>query len=659
MHPRFEMRQIGSRSEAFQARNATCVGAEFGKNVKMNQEVTKQSSLVAASLAALGIVYGDIGTSPLYALRECFLGGELDIDRVNVLGVLSLILWSLIIVVSLKYLIFVMRADNDGEGGILALMTLTGIRCETDSIRMPVVILLGLFGSALLYGDGMITPAISVLSAVEGLHVATDVFDHWVIPITLAILVVLFFIQKRGSAKVAKLFWPVMVVWFATLALLGVTSIAMDPTVLVAASPHYAFNFFIINGWTGLSILGTVFLVVTGGEALYADMGHFGLQPIRVAWFVVVLPALLLNYFGQGAALLSNPEIIRNPFYLLAPSWALYPLVGLSMLATVIASQAVISGAFSLTSQAVELGFLPRLSIQHTTTGERGQVYVPVVNWLLFVAVVVLVLTFRSSANLAGAYGMAVTTTMVITSLLFSFVARSKWKWGLLPSIGLVTAFLIVDLAFFGANVPKIPDGGWIPIVVATMLCVIMVTWNQGRRFVRQDNENLHLSLEELMRRIEQSSATRIGSPAVYLTPSTARAPTALVQNLSRNEAIHRTIALVTVVVDERPWVKMDDRIEYESLGNNVFRVIAHYGYRQQPNIPLMLKTEQDLKDWFIGDETTYFLSRVSFEITDRPVMANWRKSLFEFLARTSNDPSRYFQLPPDQVVEIGVRLRL
>ena len=625
----------------------------------MNQEDKKQSSLLATSLAALGIVYGDIGTSPLYALRECFVGGELEIDRANILGVLSLILWSLLIVVSLKYLVFVMRADNDGEGGILALMTLTGIRCKHDSIRIPVVILLGLFGSALLYGDGMITPAISVLSAVEGLHVATTVFDHWVIPITLAILVMLFFIQKRGSAKVAKLFWPVMVFWFSVLALLGVSAIAMNPTVLAAISPHYAVNFFVINGWTGLAVLGTVFLVVTGGEALYADMGHFGLQPIRVAWFLVVLPALLLNYFGQGAALLSDPEIIRNPFYLLAPSWALYPLVGLAMLATVIASQAVISGAFSLTSQAVELGFLPRLSIQHTTTGERGQVYVPVVNWLLFAAVVALVLTFRSSANLAGAYGMAVTTTMVITSLLFYFVARNKWKWGLLPAVGLVTAFLIVDLAFFGANVPKIPDGGWIPIVVAIALTVVMVTWNQGRRFVFQNNEDAHLSLDELMQKIEQSSATRIGAPAVYLTPSTDRAPTALVQNLSRNQAVHRTIALVTVVVDERPWVKLDDRVEYKSLGQNVFQVIAHYGYRQQPNIPLMLETDQDLKEWFIGDDTTYFLSRVRFDITERPVMSMWRKSLFEFLARTSNDPSQYFQLPPGQVVEIGVHLPL
>jgi len=621
---------------------------------------SKNRPLLPATLAALGIVYGDIGTSPLYAVRQCFSGEErLAINDANVFGIMSLILWSLILVVSVKYLIVVMRADNDGEGGILALMALVRADAPASTRGVSPIVLLGLFGAGLLYGDGMITPAISVLSAIEGVHVATSTLDRFVLPITLAVLFGLFFFQKHGTAKVARLFGPIMLLWFAVIAILGVYGIIQHPQILAATSPHHGVRFFFVNGWSGLAILGVVFLVVTGGEALYADMGHFGIRPIRAAWFSLVLPALLINYFGQGALLLSNPEAIRNPFYLLAPEWALYPMVLLSTVATVIASQAVISGSFSLTSQAVQLGYLPRVGIKYTSVEERGQVYVPIVNWTLFAVVVGLVLSFRSSDKLAGAYGMAVTTTMVITSILFYSFARQHWQWSIGKATALVAMFLIIDVAFFVANLPKIPDGGWFPLLIGGTICGIMTTWIRGRQIVAEDIAEKHLTTEQLLCEIAETTPIRIRTPAVYLTSQPDSIPPALIHNLRRNKVLQDPVLLLTVVTTERPWVKLDDRVSVESIGNGIHRIIARYGYMQTPSVPNVLHQIHTLDSDFTGPETTFFLGRTELDITDRPVMSHLRKVFFKLMLQTADDPSSHFRIPPEQVVEIGMRLPL
>ncbi|MEZ6062120.1 MAG: potassium transporter Kup [Planctomycetaceae bacterium] len=629
-------------------------------NAETNSTSTTQSGRLShLTLAALGIVYGDIGTSPLYAVRECFRSdGGLDVTAASVLGVLSLIFWALVLVVSLKYLTFVMRADNDGEGGILALMTLAVPRRRQGG-SAAFFTLMGLFGAGLLYGDGMITPAISVLSAIEGIHVATSALDHLVVPITLAILLGLFLVQRRGTARIGRLFGPVMLLWFAVLVLLGTFAMARNPVVLQAISPHHAVQFLAANRQAGFVILGVVFLVVTGGEALYADMGHFGARPIRLAWFALVLPSLVINYFGQGALLLADPTATRNPFYLLAPEWALYPLVLLAAAATVIASQAVISGAFSLSSQAVQLGFLPRTRIIHTSKDERGQIYVPTVNWLLFVAVIGLVLAFRTSSKLAAAYGMAVTTTMVITSILFYIVARRRWHWPWWAAGAIVGLFILIDLTFFGASLFKIPAGGWFPLLVGAAVAVTMTTWRRGQQVVADDLAGRLVTTDVLLNDIAAEPPMRVKTPAVYLTKDPRVVPLALLHNLRHNRVLHGPVGLLTIEIEEQPWVPLGGRAEVQPIGEGIYRIVAHYGFRQRPNVPNVLDQCRQYDLDLTGPDTTFFLGRVTLDVSRRLVMSRWRKYLFVWLSRNSDDASSYFGIPPEQVVEIGLRLQL
>jgi KUP system potassium uptake protein len=622
--------------------------------------VTHQGGAAALTLAALGVVYGDIGTSPLYALRECFHGPlALPVSANNVMGVLSLIFWSLLLIISVKYLIFVMRADNDGEGGIIALMVLAS-RHVTSARRRWLIMILGLFGAGLLYGDGIITPAISVLSAVEGLGVAAPSLSPFVLPVTVGILIALFLLQSRGTAYVGRLFGPVMIVWFVTLALLGLNAIVQNPTVLAAASPLYAVTFFVRNQIGGFLILGVVFLVVTGGEALYADMGHFGARPIRWAWFGCVLPSLLVNYFGQGALLLAQPSAADSPFYHLAADWLKYPLVALATAATVIASQAVITGAFSLAYQAVQLGLVPRMKIAHTSKDERGQVYVPTVNWALLVLVVGLVLTFQSSSNLASAYGMAVTTTMVITALLFYVVARNRWGWSPLLAGCVVGPFLAIDLGFFGANLVKVMAGGWLPLLVGSGVCVLMTTWKRGRDLLAHIiqpqlvDANLLFTAE-----LEADPPTRLATPAVYLTANTHGVPLALVHNVHHNQVLHQPLGILTVVTEERPYVPLDERIELKSLGHKMYRITAHYGFKQKPNVPNILDQCRQQGVDLTGSETTFFLGRTTLDVVGNRGMSHWRKLLFAWMVNNARDASKYFGIPAGQVVELGTRLEM
>ncbi len=550
--------------------------------------------LLYLTLGALGVVYGDIGTSPLYAFRESFhFAHDLAVTAANILGVLSLIFWALIIIISIKYIVFVMRADNDGEGGILALTALIipAQGYKRQSIRW-VLILLGVFGTALLYGDGVITPAISVLSAVEGLGVATPLFEPYIIPITVAILVGLFAFQSRGTESVGRVFGPITLIWFATLAVLGTSWIVQHPAVFAAINPWYGIDFFVRNGWQGFLVLGSVFLVVTGGEALYADMGHFGKTPIRAAWFVIVLPALLLNYFGQGALLLEHPEAVENPFYNMAPSWALYPLVIIATLATVIASQALITGAFSITMQALQLGYLPRVALEHTSPDERGQIYIPAINWMLMVLCIGLVFAFRTSSNLAAAYGVAVTTTMVVTAILLFVVMRERWRWSLPVAGGLTAFFLVIDLAFWGANIIKIPAGGWFPLVVGVIGFTLMTTWKRGRSILAERLRESTYSLSELKRELKTEGIARVPGTAVFMYSDPTGIPPALFHNLTHNHVLHENVIFVSIVTRDVPYVRKADRIELEKLDAsiNITRVCLYYGFMEDAHVPRDLR---------------------------------------------------------------------
>jgi KUP system potassium uptake protein len=523
------------------------------------------SSLATLALTALGVVFGDIGTSPLYALKECFhISHNLDPTPDNIFGILSLIFWALILVISLKYLSFILRADNQGEGGIMALTALILPHKTRDEDKRKMLIILGLFGAALLYGDGMITPAISVLSAIEGLRVAAPAISPYIIPLTVAVLVALFLVQHRGTGRVGAIFGPLTLIWFAVLAILGARQILRYPEILAALSPHHALRFLMHNGWSGFLVLGSVFLVVTGGEALYADIGHFGIKPIRLVWFILVLPALVINYFGQGALLLQRPEILENPFYYLAPEWALIPLVILATVATIIASQAVISGAFSITSQAVQLGFSPRLTVSHTSAKESGQIYVPAVNWILMFSCIGLVIGFGSSSNLAAAYGFSVTTDMVITTLLFFFVIRERFHWTLIASVLLCGGFLIFDLAFFGANLAKILHGGWFPLLVAALVFTLMSTWKTGRRILARRMRENAMSIEAFLAEIEDPKPHRVNGTAVYMSGNLHIVPSALLHNLKHNQVLHQRIVILTVVTEDVPHVPPTERCEHE-----------------------------------------------------------------------------------------------
>jgi KUP system potassium uptake protein len=620
------------------------------------------TKLAVVALAALGVVYGDIGTSPLYALRTCFAGEHaVAPNHDNVLGILSLIFWGLILIVSVKYLVFVLRADNRGEGGILALMALAfpERKKEKDTRIKWVLIACGVFGAALLYGDGLITPAISVLGAMEGLEVATPALRPYVVPLTVLILVGLFSVQRIGTGGVGRVFGWIMLLWFTTIAGLGVNQIFQAPEVLKCISPHYAWEFFADNGWRGFQLLGAVFLVLTGAEALYADMGHFGKRPIRVAWFGLVLPALFLNYLGQGALVLGDPDMASNPFYRLAPSWALYPLVALATAAAIIASQALISGAFSLTMQAVQLGYMPRVAIEHTSSSTRGQIYIPWINWGLMFACIGLVLGFRSSDNLAAAYGIAVVLTMIITTLLFYFTARRLWKWSLFPTAALCAVFLVVELCFLGANLTKIAHGGWFPLTIGAIGFTIMATWKTGRSRLRQRLMSSLLPIEDFLKDVAESKPHRVSGTAIFLAGNPDGTPAALTHNFKHNKIIHKRVVLLTILIEEIPYVEKEHRVTVTDLGEGFHRVIGRYGFMEEPDAQEILKLCKPLGLNFREMETTFFLSRETIISSERRGLARWRKRLFALLSRNAQPANAYFRLPPNRVVELGLQVEI
>ncbi|MGY3297067.1 KUP system potassium uptake protein [Pseudomonas sp. TE6288] len=611
-------------------------------------------------VAAVGVVYGDIGTSPLYTLKEVFTGGYgVQVNHDGVLGILSLILWSLLWVVSFKYVMFILRADNQGEGGTMALTALAR-RATAQYPRLRMLMVgCGLIGASLFYGDSMITPAVSVLSAVEGMGLAFEGIDHWVVPIALVVLVALFLVQKHGTEKIGKAFGPIMVAWFLALAALGVHGILQSPEVLKAFNPGWALNFFIVHPGMGVAILGAVVLALTGAEALYADMGHFGRKPIARAWFALVLPALVLNYFGQGAMLLQNPEAARNPFYLLAPSWALLPLVGLATMATVIASQAVISGAFSLTRQAIQLGYVPRMQIQHTSSDEQGQIYIGAVNWALMVGVVLLVIGFESSGALAAAYGVAVTGTMLMTTILVSAVMLLLWKWPPVLAVPLLLGFLCVDGLFFAANVPKIVQGGAFPVLAGIVLFVLMSTWKRGKQILVDRIDEGALPLPLFISSIRVQPPHRVEGTAVFLTARSDAVPHALLHNMLHNQVLHSQVVLLTVVSEDRPRVPEHERFEVEAYGDGFFRVLLHFGFMDEPDVPAALKLcHLDELD-FSPMRTTYFLSRETVIASRLEGMSRWRGNLFAFLLKNANGNLRFFNLPLNRVIELGTQVEI
>ncbi len=627
----------------------------------MSDNSRGRARVTALALGALGVVYGDIGTSPLYALRECFHGSHaIEVSPSNVLGVLSLVLWSLILLVSIKYLGLVVRADNKGEGGILALLTLGFPEQDANRKRwFGIIVLIGIFGTALLYGDGVITPAISVLSAVEGLNVATKFFEPYIIPITTAILVALFVPQRFGTGKIGNVFGRVTLAWFVALALLGLKGIVSAPAVLSAINPVHAVRFFLENGGKGFVVLGAVFLAVTGAEALYADLGHFGRVAIRRAWFTIVLPALVLNYFGQGALLLHTPSAAENPFYLLAPRWALFPLVALATAATVIASQALISGAFSLTMHAVQLGYFPRLAIEHTSSMEKGQIYIPFVNWVLMFACIGLVVGFKSSSNLAAAYGIAVTMTMLITTVLFGFVAVRLWRWNPFVAVAVCLPFVLIELAFFGANALKIAHGGWFPLAMGAVVFVLLTTWKTGRRLLAEKLSRSMLPAPLFFQDICSHPPLRVHGTAIYLAGRLGSVPLALLHNIKHNKVLHERVVFLTVISHEHPHVEEEQRLEVEQLQAGFYRVVGHYGFMEEPNVPRLLEKCHTRGLDLNLQQCTYFLSRENLIPTRGVGMAYWREILFTMMSRNATSAAAFFKLPPNQVVELGMQIEL
>ena len=621
--------------------------------------VATKSSLTALTLGAIGVVYGDIGTSVLYAIKEVFGSGHLPFTPDNIYGILSIFFWTLTVIVSIKYVTLVLRADNNGEGGLVAMLALASQSVKDKPRLRRVLLLVGIFGTCLFYGDGVITPAISVLSAVEGLEVVSPAFKKYVIPLTLAILFGLFAVQKHGTAGIGRFFGPLTLLWFAVIAVLGLSHIVSNPAILWAISPHYALGFMFHNPGTTFILLGAVVLCVTGAEALYADLGHFGKKPIRVAWFSVVMPALTLNYFGQGALLLTNPEAVKNPFYLMAPDWALLPLVGLATMATVIASQALITGAFSVTKQVIQMGYLPRLQVLHTSVKDTGQIYMPFVNWGLFVAIVLAVVMFRSSSNLAAAYGLAVTLDMLITTVLTFFVIRYNWKYPLWLCIGATGFFFVVDLAFFSSNLLKLFDGGWFPLVIGGALFTLMVTWKDGRRLL---NEKLHadaIDLPAFLDAVFVSPPVRVDGTAVFLTADPGMVPNALLHNLKHNKVLHKNNLFVTVRNHEVPWIGMEKRLEFQSLGHDCWQVMVHYGFKNDPDLP---KALQHLKGRGCELEpmtTSYFLSRDTVVPTLGRGMAHWREKLFAQMHHNASGAADFLKLPNNAVVELGSKIEI
>lgn len=616
--------------------------------------------LAVLALAALGVVYGDIGTSPLYAVKEVFAGNHpIPLNHANIFGSLSLFFWALIIIVSIKYVVFIMRADNRGEGGVMAMIALALHDAQGKPTQMKLIMIIGILGAAMFYGDGMVTPAMSVLSAVEGLEVATPAFKPFVIPITLIVLFGLFFVQRRGTAVVGSFFGPIMLLWFGTLAILGFYNIILHPAILKALNPLYGLEFLFGNKGLALIAMGNVVLAVTGAEALYADMGHFGRRPIQRAWFLFVLPALVLNYFGQGALILVDPVAVKNPFFHLAPDWALYPLVALATVATVIASQAVISGAFSVTRQAMQLGFVPRMEVQHTSDQEAGQIYLPGVNWGLMVAVMILVLGFKSSNNLAAAYGIAVTGDMVITSVLATVVVARTWKWGWGRAIALFSCFLAVELVFLAANILKIPDGGWFPLVAGMAVFVLMTTWKRGRQLLSDRLKGERLELSTFIDSLSTSMPTRVFGTSVFLNADPSGVPHALLHNLMHNKVLHERVVLISVQFFDVPYVPDIDRIEVNQLKENFWSIIVQYGFKDEPDIPAALHLCADSGLEFSPLETSYFIGRETLIPRLNSDMAFWREKIFIAMFRNAGSATAFFKIPTNRVVELGTQVVL
>ena len=620
---------------------------------------SKQQTTVLA-LSAIGVVFGDIGTSPLYAVKEIF-GSHLPIDKLHVLGVLSLIFWALTLVVTTKYAIFIMRANNKGEGGIMALMSLALQSAKDNPQKARFIITIGLLGAALFYGDSIITPAISVLSAVEGLQIISPKLSHYVLPIAISVLSALFIVQVRGTGAVGKMFSPIMCLWFGILGILGLTNIIHAPGVLIAINPYYAIHLLYEIGWHGFLIMGAVVLVITGAEALYADMGHFGLKPIRYAWFSFVFPALLLNYFGQGALLLEHPEAVKNPFYLMAPTWAMYPLLILATLASVIASQAVISGAFSVTRQAIQLGYCPRMNILHTSGREMGQVYIPAINWLLMVSVFVVVLSFHTSSALASAYGIAVTGTMIVDTLLAFIVIKGIWQWKKSASIIFLTIFLTVDFLFLSSNSLKIPTGGWLPLVIGIVLFLMMTTWIQGRALLAEYMDERRVLFEDLEDKIINRQAAIVKGSAIYLAKSLHGVPQVFLHNFEHNHVLHEQIMVLTIVTKDEPYVDVAHRVKIRSFGkdNNFYRVKLYYGFKQNPDVrhALELCAQEGLNIDF--NQTSFFIGSERVSFRRKSLMPKWRRPIFRFLFHNASSAIEFFKIPVERVIELGIRIEL
>ena len=618
-----------------------------------------KSSLTALTIGAVGVVYGDIGTSVLYAVKEIFGSGHVPFTPDNIYGILSIIFWTLTVIVSIKYVVLVLRADNEGEGGLIAMLALASQAVKDKPELRRVLLSIGIFGTCLFYGDGVITPAISVLGAMEGLVVVSPQFGKYVVPLTLAVIFCLFWVQKRGTAGIGKLFGPITLVWFAVIAALGVWHIADNPIILRALSPHYAVMFMWDNPGTAFILLGAVVLCVTGAEALYADLGHFGKKPIRLAWFTVVMPALTLNYFGQGALLLQNPDAVKNPFYMMAPDWALIPLVVLATMAAVIASQALITGAFSVTKQVIQLGYLPRLKVLHTSVRDTGQIYIPFVNWGLFVAIVLAVVMFKSSSNLAAAYGIAVTTDMLITTILTFFVIRHGWKYPLWLCVAATGIFFVVDFAFWASNLLKLLDGGWFPLAIGGAIFALMATWKDGRRLLNNKIRDDALDLPSFLEAVFISPPVRVEGTAVFLTADMGSVPNALLHNLKHNKVLHANNLFVTVRNHEVPWIGLNKRLQIESLGHDCWQVVINYGFKNDPDVPKALQQIKG-RGCELNDMTTsYFLSRDTVVPTLGAGMAPWREKLFAQMHHNASGAADFLNLPSNSVVELGSKIEI
>ena len=627
---------------------------------KPKTATTKEGSLGVLSLAALGVVYGDIGTSPLYVMKTVFDPAHgLAITNDNIMGVISLIFWAIMMVVTVKYVTLMLRADNHGEGGIMALLALASLSIVNRPQLHHILFMIGAFGAALFYGDGVITPAISVLSAVEGLEVATPLLQPYVIPITLTVLISLFLIQQRGTGGIGAMFGPITLIWFITLGFVGIINIASAPEILQALNPLFAFTFCLNNGLLAFIAFGAIVLAVTGGEALYADMGHFGKKPIRLAWYGCVLPALILNYLGQGALLLADSSAISNPFFLLFPSWALYPAVALATAATVIASQAVISGVFSVTRQAIQLGFLPRMQIRHTSDQKIGQIYIPFVNWVLLAAVIMAVVGFGSSSNLASAYGVAVTATMVIETILTFFVLRFAWKYPLIVGILATGFFLIIDATFFAATILKIFQGGWFPLVIGAIIFFIMITWHGGRKIMLEKLRSDDISLEPFLESLLAHPPVRVAGTSVFVTANSKGVPHALLHNLSHNQVLHECVVFLTVDYREIPRVPDEERVSVKSLIGNCYQIKVHYGFKDEPDLPLALEMCKQPGLEFEPLKTSYFLSREIVVPTPGNGMTQWQERIFSTMARNASNAAEYFNLPANRVLELGTRIEI